>query len=301
MNSILQHVKKGTGLLIAIFLISASALSDQASGQIFFEEDFESTAGDGETIIEDDLPDWINFNLAGPLDWYSNSEDGVKFAEITSTGVEGIHITWLVTPEIEIQDGGGYLSFDMSVGTFRDTNMEILYAPDFDGENFSDASWGEISDLPYIPEGPEDGFSDFETITIPIPEVVTEAHFAFVSGTDGDGDVQTTYRISNVRVQGTPTSTDPAEDVPHEVVLDQNYPNPFNPTTQISYELPEAADVHLEVFNALGQRMAVLVNEHQQAGRHSVTFDAEGMASGVYIYRMVADGVVFTNKMTLIK
>ena len=96
-------------------------------------------------------------------------------------------------------------------------------------------------------------------------------------------------------------NTEPDPDMPAEFVLNQNYPNPFNPVTIISYALPEASDVRVEVFNLQGQRIAVLVNGYQPAGHHSVSFDAISFASGVYLYRIQAGSFTRTNKMMLVK
>lgn len=85
------------------------------------------------------------------------------------------------------------------------------------------------------------------------------------------------------------------------IELYQSYPNPFNPENTIGYSLPERADVRLEVFNMLGQRVATLVNEKKSAGCHEVRFDALGLASGVYIYRMSTGTWSKTMKMLLVK
>jgi hypothetical protein len=93
---------------------------------------------------------------------------------------------------------------------------------------------------------------------------------------------------------------------PKIFALRQNYPNPFNPVTTIEYALPEAASVRLEVFNTLGQVVATLADEKQEAGRYSVRWDGlnrhgEVMGSGVYFYHMVAGDFQAIKRMLLIK
>jgi hypothetical protein len=83
--------------------------------------------------------------------------------------------------------------------------------------------------------------------------------------------------------------------------LSQNYPNPFNPTTVIEYALPEDGHVKLEVYSILGQRVATLVDETRSAGYYAERFNATGLASGLYIYRMQAGNVVETRKLMLLK
>jgi hypothetical protein len=88
---------------------------------------------------------------------------------------------------------------------------------------------------------------------------------------------------------------------PHEFVLHQNYPNPFNPSTTIRYELPKSANVRLSVYDMLGREVSVLVNERRDAGVHEVKFDAAGLSSGVYFYRMQAGDFTHTKRLLLLK
>lgn len=88
---------------------------------------------------------------------------------------------------------------------------------------------------------------------------------------------------------------------PSKFELSQNYPNPFNPSTVITYSLPEAAHVTLKVFNAIGQEVSTLVNGVVEAGNHNVEFNASGFSSGIYYYRLDADGLILMKKMMLLK
>jgi hypothetical protein len=90
-------------------------------------------------------------------------------------------------------------------------------------------------------------------------------------------------------------------DVPSDFLLFQNYPNPFNPSTVIDYSLPMSISVTLKLYDSLGRELATLVNERQSAGRHSVTVNANGLSSGVYYYRLQADGFQQTKEMRVIK
>jgi len=97
------------------------------------------------------------------------------------------------------------------------------------------------------------------------------------------------------------TGVDLTPGVPLTFALGQNYPNPFNPSTVIQYVIPGAAFVTLEVFDLLGRSVRTLVNGEQGSGPHSVRFDATGLASGVYFYRLKAAGLTQTKKMMILR
>ncbi|MBI5661132.1 MAG: T9SS type A sorting domain-containing protein [Ignavibacterium album] len=88
---------------------------------------------------------------------------------------------------------------------------------------------------------------------------------------------------------------------PDDFELEQNYPNPFNPSTKISWQSPVGSWQTLKVFDILGNEVATLVNEYKEPGRYEVEFDASDLASGVYIYRLQADGYLNTRKMILLR
>ncbi|MBV6418876.1 MAG: hypothetical protein DAHOPDDO_00086 [Ignavibacteriaceae bacterium] len=101
---------------------------------------------------------------------------------------------------------------------------------------------------------------------------------------------------------------DEQELLPTEFTLYQNYPNPFNPTTTIKYDIPASLNpskgetlVNLAIYDILGRRVKVLVNEIQQAGRYEVQFDASNLSSGVYIYQLITEKYLSSKKMILLR
>jgi hypothetical protein len=92
------------------------------------------------------------------------------------------------------------------------------------------------------------------------------------------------------------------EELPSRVRLRNNYPNPFNPSTTPTYELPEATPVRLTVYDVLGRHVRTLVDKQiQPAGRHQVTFEARGLPSGMYLYRLETEARSISKVMMLAK
>ncbi len=92
-----------------------------------------------------------------------------------------------------------------------------------------------------------------------------------------------------------------SNNTPRSFLLAQNYPNPFNPTTTIRYQLPVRGFVTLKIYDRLGREITALVNQEQSAGTYSIKFDALGLSTGVYFYRIQAGGYTETKKLILLK
>ena len=100
----------------------------------------------------------------------------------------------------------------------------------------------------------------------------------------------------------TPTDVDDQDNkVPTDFVLRNNYPNPFNPTTNIEFSIPTQTYVRLSIFNALGQKVATLVDEIRPAGNYATTFNAFDIPSGTYFYRLETGTYTATKKMLVLK
>jgi hypothetical protein len=124
------------------------------------------------------------------------------------------------------------------------------------------------------------------------PLTINNDGYIFV-GTQADG----VYRST----ESTITSISSTENIPSEYNLFQNYPNPFNPTTKIEFGLPEDAQVQLIIYNILSEKVKTLIHKEMRAGYYSHEFNASFYASGIYIYRLIANDFVDVKKMLLVK
>jgi hypothetical protein len=113
-----------------------------------------------------------------------------------------------------------------------------------------------------------------------------------------------TYRLKQIDFDGTFTYSEQVNvdvDIPLVFALEQNYPNPFNPSTTIKYSIAEDGLVKLAIYNMLGEEVTTLVNTQQKAGRYEVSFNAGGLSSGVYVYRIESANFTASKKLMLMK
>ena len=152
-----------------------------------------------------------------------------------------------------------------------------------------------IDSLQYSDNMPWDSLADGTGYTLELVDATSENMFA------------ENWRAS-AQIGGTPgskntmvVSNEEQDEIPSEILLKQNYPNPFNPSTSIVFEIPKQADINLSIFDMLGRKVAVLVNETRSAGSYVTTWDASQQSSGVYFYRLEVGNEAIMKKMLLIK
>lgn len=202
--------------------------------------------------------------------------------------------------------------------------IETAYITEFGGEHSSnDVDLGSIRlNETIVPTG--FNFTDDDKVEIEfllrdliiqmLPLFDTSMQQVVVSGMFLDGTVfsgkdsiivigrnSSTLEGKYLKPEGFDEISSVSEPLPTTFTLNQNYPNPFNPTTEISFNLPNAANIKLEIFNIMGQRITTLVDKNHEAGNYSVQWDASCVASGVYFYRLQAEDLIATKKMVLLK
>ena len=167
--------------------------------------------------------------------------------------------------------------FSFAGGTDNGDFSQNVY---INGDGPSTYQWGPYVDLFSIPADsyPTENGIKFNSPAKSIQMILIEGGNNYISSIDKTGS-----------------------EMPRTYNLYQNYPNPFNPSTFIDYQLPASVFVTLKVFDVLGREIETLVNEHQNAGKHSVQFNAAKLPSGVYFYKLEAGNYNNTKKLLLLK
>ena len=140
-------------------------------------------------------------------------------------------------------------------------------------------------------------------------QVISFDDYSWISDIEIDDDGSVWFVVSHrsdgtILAKYTPedsTTSVETEQLPEKITLQQAHPNPFNPTTTISYSLPEASYVQLDVYSITGQKVTTLVNGFTPAGNHNVIFDGSHFGSGIYIYRFQAEGFRKTGEMLMVR
>ncbi len=268
--------------------------------------------------------DWED--VTGAASYHVQMDDDVDFIDPLLVDQEGIEVSEWTTPQlgtgnyywrVRATDGelyGGW-SDTRSFTVGSPPEAPILYMPT-DGSTIMTAmvtlQWYQIDGVPeYLVEvddnmdfsSPErsvqvsacsGGMCEWEIY----PPLVGGLYYWRVRANLADWPWSETWSF---RVRGKNSAITADGTLPDDVELLPNYPNPFNPTTDISFGLPRAGHVKIEIFNIMGQRHGTLVDTELPAGYHTYTWDGSRAASGVYLCRLVTEDKVLTRRMLLVK
>lgn len=160
----------------------------------------------------------------------------------------------------------------------------------------NDCSFSQNSRIPW--SSLNIGFSESKTSNTLLKSAVGQSFVGKMQS--ANTEINSGFLVDTLFASGTVSVEEPLE-IPTSFALDQNYPNPFNPTTTIRYALPQASHVTLNIYSVLGQVVEMLIDCVEQAGNKSIEWNASIFPSGVYFYRLQADGFIQTKKLILMK
>jgi len=243
-------------------------------------------------------------SLPGLSSSTAKSHSGLKscgvswWSSVDTTGAPSTTAdAWLVTKRIRVWAAGAYLSYWMTLGggslPYLDSVQIWISTTDSLPASFTHYI-ETISD-----RGP---YGEFNQNFVPLDDYIGQTVWiGFRYNTDCTSDgyfVQVDdFELTNPVIGITPISNE----IPRSFELKQNYPNPFNPVTNIEFSIAKTNVTSLTVFNSLGQLVATLVNQELKPGTYKYDFNASGLPSGSYYYRLTAGDFVKTNKMILVK
>ena len=189
--------------------------------------------------------------------------------------------------------------FDFTIANINNENRTVIIGalPQMSAASKGDlkAGSGVIANLVF--EITDPSVSEVTIKAIEMEDPYHRLMFVYHSYGD-DGQMQLYSEMPAFASVTVPTAD---ANLPQTFSLNQNYPNPFNPTTDMEFALPVAGHVNLTIYNVLGQEVTALVDEHYEAGVHTVQWDAGRYSSGVYFYRLTTDSFSDTKKMVLLK
>ena len=214
-------------------------------------------------------------------DWLVSPADGEQITLVGDPDFE-LEIQWPDATDIDGDELGYTLQISTSV-MFEAQNM--VYEGDLGQQTMFRYRQGDLA-------------AALTSMGVDLNEATTVYFRVMVS--DGQEQIMSQITTSSM-IRGAITGVGEATELPRELMLGQNYPNPFNPETTIGFELPESSYVRLTVFDMVGAEVAVLVDGMQAAGRHTVTFHAEDLPSGTYVYRLMTDTQSLTKTLTYLK
>ena len=271
-------------------VINRAAILYENNGGTFTEisqgiADVDLSSVDVDDYNDDGIPDFLITGTTGSekiARVYVNTITGTTFFNVGDTGVEFSDAEWGdydLDGDLDIllcgSTGGNRIT-----KVFQNDDGDYTEASTFSGVSKCAATWADVND---------DGYLD-----------------AFVSGEVSGSSNQASFyllvpTLSSAEDAHGVSEREDLDESPEAFTLLSNYPNPFNPSTRITYNLPEASDVRLTVYDMTGKQVAVLAEGFRDAGVYEVNFDASRLASGMYLSRLVTASEVVVVKMVYLK
>ena len=232
----------------------------------------------------------------------SKSHSGLKsigVSWVTGVNDSGTYLTanaWLVSKRIRVWSASSYMSYWMALGGGSGNYLDSVQIWVSTTDSLPSSFTHYVETL--SGRGP---YGTFSQNFVPIGDYVGQTiwvGFRYNTDVSTDGYF---VNLDDIEVDN-PIGIQPiSTEVPKRFELKQNYPNPFNPVTNIEFSIVKGGFVNLVIFNALGQQVSTLVNQDLKAGSYKYDFNASGLPSGTYYYRLTSGDFTQTNKMILVK
>ena len=191
-------------------------------------------------------------------------------------------------------------SFNTAALIMKESEHDLEIGERVHLEYWDGAAWQSL----HIFNGTDNGFGVFEpfdSVSFILPGAALNSTFKFRYRGEGLESTDEWFFDDICILGDVQTGLTVNQGIPEKFGLNQNYPNPFNPSTKISFDIPKQSHVSIKIYDITGREIAKLINQQFSAGSYTVDFNGAKFASGVYFYRLEADGFVETKRMMLIK
>lgn len=240
-------------------------------GYAYYDQDYENTGGSN-TV----------WNQGG---CYRN--DGVDIEACSDPTSNGYDVGWI--------DDGEWMQYTVNVTKTGNYNIGIIYASTQAGGQFILRLDGDVLTPSGVDVPTSGGWQNWKELIVPDVPLTAGSHVFKIQVMTGG------FNLASFSFAASPTGVTYSPNVVYAFELGQNFPNPFNPSTVIEFQVPHSSFVTLRIYDILGREVATLVNGKINAGAYKAVWNGAEYPSGVYFYRLQADGFAQVKRMLLLK